>query len=378
MPRSRSSGALSIVSKARYSDSPFNARYFVIAAVRLVLPWSMWPIVPMLTCGFVRSNFFLATAVRSHSSGSARRAPKTAIWRGGRGMNGAHNRTRTDDLFLTKEVLCQLSYVGSGRTDRLCWLRAGRRSTVPGRGSAPFGRSPRTRDSRWSRRRDSNPEPAVYKTAALPIELRRRSPKQGPACQGMPEDDRRAPEEGQGRRRPAGRSLERPQARLSAATRRRRSGQAGGAPRRRSGSAAALAAWSPRSSPAGAASVAAVSGAVAPASSPGAISVGASRSVAGSVAAALASGSDLRARFLGGAFGSTVRVAGRFRAGPLPTLDPPSESFKVAGFPSVVSERAAGSTTISGTVRASPPSAAAAADWSPSASASAGAGRSVV
>src|SRR4051812_17853976 len=28
-------------------------------------------------------------------------------------------------------------------------------------------------DERWSRRRDSNPEPAVYKTAALPIELRR-------------------------------------------------------------------------------------------------------------------------------------------------------------------------------------------------------------
>ena len=26
--------------------------------------------------------------------------------------HGAHNRTRTDDLFLTKEVLCQLSYVG--------------------------------------------------------------------------------------------------------------------------------------------------------------------------------------------------------------------------------------------------------------------------
>ena len=32
-----------------------------MAAVRLVLPWSMWPIVPMLTCGLVRSNFFLAT-----------------------------------------------------------------------------------------------------------------------------------------------------------------------------------------------------------------------------------------------------------------------------------------------------------------------------
>src|SRR3954469_3832181 len=60
MPRSRSSGALSIVSKARYSASPLSARYLVIAAVSDVLPWSMWPIVPMFTCGFVRSNFFLA------------------------------------------------------------------------------------------------------------------------------------------------------------------------------------------------------------------------------------------------------------------------------------------------------------------------------
>src|SRR5689334_16108373 len=60
MPRSRSSGALSIDSKARYSASPLSERYLVIAAVRLVLPWSMWPIVPMFTCGFVRSNFFLA------------------------------------------------------------------------------------------------------------------------------------------------------------------------------------------------------------------------------------------------------------------------------------------------------------------------------
>src|SRR6185369_17450212 len=60
MPRSRSSGALSIDSKARYSASPLRLRYLVIAAVRLVLPWSMWPIVPMFTCGFVRSNFFLA------------------------------------------------------------------------------------------------------------------------------------------------------------------------------------------------------------------------------------------------------------------------------------------------------------------------------
>src|SRR5882672_777223 len=63
IPRSRSSGALSIVSKARYSPPPFRWRYFVIAAVRLVLPWSMWPIVPILTCGLVRSNFFLAIVI---------------------------------------------------------------------------------------------------------------------------------------------------------------------------------------------------------------------------------------------------------------------------------------------------------------------------
>ena len=34
----------------------------MIAAVSVVLPWSMWPIVPMLTCGLVRSNFFFAIA----------------------------------------------------------------------------------------------------------------------------------------------------------------------------------------------------------------------------------------------------------------------------------------------------------------------------
>ena len=36
---------------------PDSASTFVIAAVSVVLPWSMWPIVPTLTCGFDRSNF---------------------------------------------------------------------------------------------------------------------------------------------------------------------------------------------------------------------------------------------------------------------------------------------------------------------------------
>src|SRR5205809_4178426 len=40
--------------------SPFDSATLVIAAVRVVLPWSTWPIVPTFTCGFVRSNFALA------------------------------------------------------------------------------------------------------------------------------------------------------------------------------------------------------------------------------------------------------------------------------------------------------------------------------
>src|SRR6478736_7483639 len=41
---------------------------------------------------------------------------------------GAHNRTRTDDLFLTKEVLCQLSYVGPGP---IAMLLVGREGIEP-------------------------------------------------------------------------------------------------------------------------------------------------------------------------------------------------------------------------------------------------------
>src|SRR5438552_18991553 len=61
MPRSRSSGALSIWSKAVYLLAALKvASTLVIAAVNVVLPWSMCPIVPMFTCGFVRSYFAFA------------------------------------------------------------------------------------------------------------------------------------------------------------------------------------------------------------------------------------------------------------------------------------------------------------------------------
>ena len=69
MPRSVSSGALSIWSKATNCPSPLDARIFVIAAVKVVLPWSMWPIVPTFTWGFLRSNFsFAMGALLRHPS----------------------------------------------------------------------------------------------------------------------------------------------------------------------------------------------------------------------------------------------------------------------------------------------------------------------
>ena len=37
----------------------------MIAAVSVVFPWSMCPMVPMLTCGLVRSNLALATGFLS-------------------------------------------------------------------------------------------------------------------------------------------------------------------------------------------------------------------------------------------------------------------------------------------------------------------------
>src|ERR1041385_2561561 len=67
MPRSRSSGALSMVSKARKATLGlcFDST-LVIAAVSVVLPWSMCPMVPMFTCGLVRSNLAFATGFSSY------------------------------------------------------------------------------------------------------------------------------------------------------------------------------------------------------------------------------------------------------------------------------------------------------------------------
>src|SRR5579875_372616 len=110
IPRARSSGALSIDSNERYSASPFSASTFVIAAVSVVFPWSTCPIVPTFTCGFVRSNFFLAIGVPFRPRRRGQRYPRrVSVALGG---EGAHDQIRTGDLVLTKNALCRLSYVG--------------------------------------------------------------------------------------------------------------------------------------------------------------------------------------------------------------------------------------------------------------------------
>ena len=38
----------------------FPGQVWVMAAVKVVLPWSTWPMEPTFTCGFVRSNLSLA------------------------------------------------------------------------------------------------------------------------------------------------------------------------------------------------------------------------------------------------------------------------------------------------------------------------------
>ena len=63
MPRCFSSGALSISSNGvKFVVGSLSWRTLVMAAVSVVFPWSMCPIVPTFTWGFVRSNFFLAMA----------------------------------------------------------------------------------------------------------------------------------------------------------------------------------------------------------------------------------------------------------------------------------------------------------------------------
>src|ERR1043165_7837892 len=86
IPRSTSSGARSILSKATYFvPAPCPASTLVIAAVSVVLPWSAWPIVPMLTCGLLRTYVCLLIVPWFLDAGGAEPAKPTTLLLGFRG-----------------------------------------------------------------------------------------------------------------------------------------------------------------------------------------------------------------------------------------------------------------------------------------------------
>src|SRR5215218_2524770 len=106
IPRCRSSGALSIWSNAtsRFAGSSGTslASTLVIAAVKVVLPWSTWPIVPTFRCGFVRSNLALDIAFRPDSDLGPYALPHLGIITDAPGerraarSSGAHGRRVTE------------------------------------------------------------------------------------------------------------------------------------------------------------------------------------------------------------------------------------------------------------------------------------------
>src|SRR3989442_12243879 len=121
------SDALATSSYETTFAQPLSAATLVSAAVRVVLPWSMCPIVPTFTCRLLRSNFSLAMSstflsidvvvVRLPPSRSASAdkvacgatadsvhlacQPKLAT----RAKAGADVQNRTGDLVLTKDAL---------------------------------------------------------------------------------------------------------------------------------------------------------------------------------------------------------------------------------------------------------------------------------
>src|SRR5712671_4234250 len=99
--------------------------------------------VPTFTCGLLRSNFSLAMST----------IPLSTFYV--RSTSGADVQDRTGDLVLTKDALCQLSYIGSVNSH------------------SPSGV--------WSGRRGSNPRPTAWKAVTLPLSYSRKSQSVNPS-----------------------------------------------------------------------------------------------------------------------------------------------------------------------------------------------------
>src|SRR5262245_59549415 len=116
-----------------------------MAAVRVVLPWSMWPMVPTFTCGLVRANCCLAmvpprvcwSSQGERGAGAEHRVPASA---GGRFLAGpdtpAGPHVRPDRW--PNRVACLRNAVG-GVVGR-CGASGGR--LLVGQDSNPAGKLP--------------------------------------------------------------------------------------------------------------------------------------------------------------------------------------------------------------------------------------------
>src|SRR5690606_7265431 len=96
-------------------------------------------------------SFSLTCGPTPHNFAASPRRPAPAA------NPGADDRDRTGDLVLTKDVLCQLSYIG---------LRSIARSDHPAGAARAPGKS-------WSGRRESNPRPTAWKAVTLPLSYSR-------------------------------------------------------------------------------------------------------------------------------------------------------------------------------------------------------------
>src|SRR5436309_13769937 len=152
----------------------FVCRTFVIAAVSVVLPWSMCPIVPMFTCGFVRSYFALPIRPTSASGWS----PCPGLNRRPRPYQGRalptelHGHTRY--RYVARRSLARSACAECPQAEP----RAS--PTECPQAQSPASRSGHPRLERhahssiqWSGKRDSNPRPPAWKAGALPLSYSR-------------------------------------------------------------------------------------------------------------------------------------------------------------------------------------------------------------
>ena len=99
---------------------------------------------------------------------------------------GADDQNRTGDLVLTKDALCQLSYIGLRRSHP-CRLAATADKSAHSPDSLAIewlaNRSSRAdqRERRWSGRRGSNPRPTAWKAVTLPLSYSRLARLAAPA-----------------------------------------------------------------------------------------------------------------------------------------------------------------------------------------------------